>query len=239
MRTQNARRSRLYKKLEEKSKKNLLLTVFAIILITASVIKFGVPMMVNFALFISGSKDYDQNIKHEDSSFISPPFLNPLPIATNSAEVIIGGVSAPNQTIMLYINDNLVNTAETQKNGNFSFIETLTKAENVIKVKAKANGKESEFSALNIAYINTPPSLTVASPTSDQSFSKDQNTVEIRGETDALTKVTVNDFWAITDQSNHFSYVLTLKEGENLIKVVATDRAGNKTEKEIRVTYSP
>lgn len=239
MRRVNTTRSRLYKRLEEKSKKNLLLTVFAIILITITVIKFGVPMMVNFALFISGSKDYEENTRHEDTSFISAPILNPMPIATNSAEVIIEGVSAPDQTVILYINENFVSKTETQKNGNFSFRETLRKNENVIKVKAKVNKNESGFSALNISYINTPPSLIITSPTNDQSFSKDQNTVEIRGETDALVKVTVNDFWAITDQSNRFSYILPLKEGENQIKIVATDIAGNKTEKSIRVTYSP
>ena len=240
MRTQNARRSRLYKRVEDKSKKNLLLTVFGIILIIAIVIKFGVPTIINFTLFISGSKNSEQNIKPNDITFLPAPFLNPLPIATNSAEVLISGAASPNQTIILYINDNLVNKTETQKNGNFSFREALTKNENVIKVKAKVNEKESEFSqGLNISYINTPPSLIVTSPTNDQSFSKDQNTVEVKGTTDAQIKITVSDFWAITDQSNHFSYVLPLKEGENQVKIVATDQAGNKTEKIIRVIYSP
>lgn len=196
--------------------------------------------MVNFALFISGVKDYDDNAKHEDTSFISAPILNPLPVATNSAEVIISGSASPNQTVILYINDNLVDKTEAQKNGNFSFRQTLSEKENEIKTKAETNGKESEFSqAVNILVKNSPPSLSVDFPTDGESFSKEQNTVEVKGTTDAQIKVTVNDFWAITDQANHFSYILPIKEGENQIKIVATDQAGNKTEKTIRVIYSP
>lgn len=240
MRRLNSARSRLYKRRESRSKKNLLLTIFGIILIIAVAIKFGVPMIINFTLFVSGSKDFDQNAKIKDNSFIPAPFLNPMPSATNSAEIILSGVASSNQTINLYVNDALVDKVKAQKNGNFSFIHTLSENENTIRAKAETNGKESEFSlALNISYKKSPPSLNIASPTDGQSFSKDQNTVEVKGETDTQTKVTVNDFWAISDQSNKFSYILPLKNGENSIKIIAIDQAGNKTEKSIKVTYSP
>lgn len=240
MRRVNTTRSRLYKRLEARSKKNLLLTVFGIVLIIALVIKFGVPMISNFTLFISGSKNFDQNIKRDYIAFIPPPILNPMPNSTNSAEIIVSGTGSSNQTINLYINDNLVNKTKTQKNGNFSFGQTLSEKENAIKAKAEANGKESKFSlTLNISYKTTPPSLNINSPTDGQTFSKDQNTVDVKGETDSQVKVTVNGFWAITDQNNYFSYNVPLKSGENSIKIIAIDLAGNKTEKEIKATYSP
>lgn len=240
MKRANTTHSRLYKRLEARSKKNLLLTVFATILIVVIAIKFGVPMIINFTLFISGSKNFDQNAKIEDRSFIPPPILNSMPSATNSANIVLLGVSSQNHTIILYVNDALVDKIKAQKNGTFSFKYTLSENENAIKAKAENNGKESQFSStLNISYKSTPPSLNINSPTDGQSFSKDQNTVDVKGETDAQAKVTVNDFWAITDQNNKFSYILPLKNGENLIKIVATDQAGNKTEKTIKVTYSP
>lgn len=240
MRTTRVTRSRLNKRLENNSKKNLLLTVFGIFAIIILIIKFGVPLIINFTLFISGSKDFEQTVKHEDASFIPPPILNPMPTATNSAEVVISGVAFSNQAINLYINNTLVSKTKTQKNGDFSFRETLEERENAIKTKAEAHGKESEFSStLNISYINTPPSLTIISPADGQSFSKDQNSIEVGGTTDSQVRVTVNDFWAITDQSNRFSYTLPLKSGDNQIKIVATDQAGNKTEKTVKVTYNP
>jgi len=240
MKTYNTRPSRLYKRLESKSRKNFLLTIFGIILIIAIVIKFGVPMIINFTLFISGTKDTEQNVKDDDVTFIPPPVLNPMPIATNSAEIIVSGTASLNQTINLYINGNFVNKTNVQKNGNFSFKETLEEKENAIKAKAVRDKKESEFSQIiNISYKSTPPSLAINSPTDGQSFSKDENTVDVVGETEAQVKVTVNDFWAVTNQNNHFSYNLQLKSGENSIKIIATDEAGNKTEKNIKVTYSP
>ena len=48
----------------------------------------------------------------------------------------------------------------------------------------------------------------------------------------------MNEFWAIVDAGGNFSYTLPLQNGENTIKVVATDEAGNKTEYEVKVTYS-
>ena len=59
------------------------------------------------------------------------------------------------------------------------------------------------------------------------------------GKTDSGVRITVNGFWAVIDENNNFSYSLPLQDGDNAIKVVAQDQAGNKAEKEIKVTYSP
>jgi bacillopeptidase F len=102
------------------------------------------------------------------------------------------------------------------------------------------SGKESEFSnVLTVAFKSAPPSLNLDSPSDGQSFSKDQNTATVKGVTDPDVKVTVNGFWAITDSQGNFSYDLPLQNGDNKITVIATDMAGNKNEKDIKVTYSP
>jgi bacillopeptidase F len=79
----------------------------------------------------------------------------------------------------------------------------------------------------------------VTSPTDGQTFAKDQGSVQVSGKTDNNVKITVNGFWAIVDDSNNFSYALPLQGGENQIKVVAEDKAGNTTQKDIKVTYNP
>jgi bacillopeptidase F len=93
--------------------------------------------------------------------------------------------------------------------------------------------------SLIITFKSKPPTLQIKSPTDGQSFSKDQNIAEILGTTDPHVRITINNFWAIIDEKNNFSYSLSLKDGENEIKIVALDQAGNKTEKNIKVTYSP
>ena len=232
-------RSRLSRRIEQKTKKNLLLSILGIILVLLLVFKFGLPLLINLSLFLSGGKG-DAQLENKNPSFIAPPILNSLPLATSSASIIISGVASKDQTIKLYINDDLINTAKAQDDGSFSFKETIKPGENFIKAKAAVDDKDSEFSDTIIAvYKNAPPSLNLNSPTDAQSFSKDQNLVEVKGTTDSEVRVTVNGFWAITDDSGEFSYRLLLQNGENKIKIIATDLAGNKTEKEIKVTYNP
>lgn len=225
--------------MESKTKKNLILSILGIFLIMLFVFKFGIPLLVNLSLFLSGSQNKEET-KIENSSFIAPPILDSFPQATASADIIISGIASKKQTINLYINGELIATAKSGDDGKFSFKETIMTGENTIKAKAIVNGKESDFSnTIVTAFKNAPPSLNVNSPTDGQTFSKDQNITDVKGTTDIDIKVTVNGFWAITDSSGNFSYRLPLRNGENKIKIVAIDSAGNKNEKEIKVTYSP
>ncbi len=232
--------SRLTRRLEKQSRKNLILSILGIFIVLVLLIKFGIPLLVNFSLFVSQTKSSSEPTKQNAASFINPPTLNPMPNATNSARITISGSASQNQTIDLYVNDSLIDKTSVNEDGNFSFDVNLNKGENKIKAKANQDKKESDFSdTLNITYKSSEPVLEVTSPTDGQSFSKDQNTVQVAGKTDPGVRITVNEFWAIIDENNNFSYTLPLQNGDNQIKIVATDDAGNKTEKDIKVTYSP
>jgi hypothetical protein len=231
-------RSRLSKRLEQKSEKNLTLSILGIILVVFLVFKFGIPTLVNLSLFLSGSGSKNETVT-QGPSFIAPPVLDSFPEATSSANIIVSGIASKNQIINLYINDNLADTIKTDDNGKFSFKETIKTGGNVIKAKAVMNKIESGFSNTIITiFKSAPPSLNIDSPSDGQTFSKDQNTVDVRGTTDADVKVTVNGFWAITDSNGNFEYSLRLQNGDNAIKIAATDQAGNRNEKELKVTYS-
>jgi bacillopeptidase F len=231
-------RSRLSKRIEQKTRKNLVLSILGIILIVFLVFKFAIPFLVNLSLFLSGSQGKEET-KVQNFSFIAPPVLDSLPQATASANIVVSGAASKKQTINLYINGSLIATAKTQNDGRFSFKETIKSGENVIKTKAIVDNRESEFSQpLTITFKSAFPSLNIASPSDNQSFSGDQNAAEIKGTTDPDAKVTINGLWAITDGNGNFSYRLSLQNGDNKIKIAATDVAGNKTEKEIKVIYS-
>jgi hypothetical protein len=232
-------RSRLLRRNVQKTKKNLVLSVLGIIVIIVLLLKFGIPLLINLSLFLSGSQNRgDASIQKE--TFIAPPVLDSFPEATSSANIFISGIASEQQTIDLYINDNLVNTSKTNDEGKFTFEEKIEPGENVIKAKAVIDGKESEFSnTITTIYKSAPPSLKINSPSDGQAYSRDQNTADVKGITDSDVKVTVNGLWAITDGNGVFSYSLPLQNGENKIKIIATDLAGNKSESEIKVTYSP
>lgn len=234
------RQSRLNRRIENKTKKNLYLSLIGIVLIFFILIKLGIPLLINFSLFIADRKDDSAQSLDSESSFIAPPILNPLPVATNSAKVAISGIANKDQTVRIYANDAIADETEVKNDGTFSTTIDIEKGLNVIKSKAKIKDKESKFSeSVEITYIDTKPTLDVTSPSDGQTFSKDQNTAPVSGKTSSGVRVTVNDFWAIVNDDNNFSYTLPLKSGENEIKIIATDDAGNTTEKILKVTYSP
>jgi len=225
--------------MEQKTKKNLTLSILGIILIIFLTLKFGIPFLANLSLFLSGSKNNEES-KIQNTAFIAPPVLDSIPEATASANIVVSGIVSKKQIVNLYINDELTDTDTADNNGRFLFKEIIKPGENTIKAKTIVNDKESDFSnAIAVSFKNAPPSLNISSPSDNQSFSKDQNTVEIKGTTDADVKVTINGLWAIVDDSGNFSYTLSLQSGENKIKISAADLAGNINEKEIKVAYSP
>lgn len=234
------RRSRLTLKTEKRTRKTILLTSLGILIILILLVKFGVNLLVGFSVFLAGTKNQTStNSSSSSNSFIAAPVLNPLPNATNSANIIISGKSQSDKTINLYINNDLKDTTQTDKNGNFSFTQTLSTGDNLIETKTEQNNKSSDFSnSFTVSLKNSAPSLSVDSPSDGQSFSKDQNSVNVKGKTDSGVTVTVNGFWAIIDENNNFSYNLPLQNGDNQIKIVATDQAGNSIEKDLKVTYS-
>lgn len=235
-------RSRLSRKLEKQSKNNLIFSILGILIVFLILFKFGVPFLINFSLLVSGTKNSSETVKNDTSAFISAPVLNPLPTATNSAKTTISGIASSDQTISLYLNDEVIDKMKTEKDGSFSFKEIiLDKGENTIKTKAVTkDNKLSDFSeTVIINYKSDPTTLSIDNPSDGQSFSKDESPINIVGKTDPGVKVTINDLWAIVNSNGNFSYKLPLQNGENTIKIVATDEAGNKTELERKVNYSP
>ena len=232
-------RSRLSRRLENQSKRNLFLSILGIIIVFFLVIKFGIPLLVNFSLFVSGSKTSNSRAKRSTTDFITAPVINTQLSATNSAEITISGTSSPKYTIDLYVNGRNVDKTQTDNEGKYSFQTTLDPGENEIKTKAKKDDNESDYSNIvSIIFNNKPPMLEVSSPSDGQLFTKDQENIIISGTTDENVRVTVNGFWAIIDENNKFTYNLHLNEGENQIKIEAVDQAGNKTEKQLKVTRS-
>ncbi|HZQ29512.1 MAG TPA: hypothetical protein VFA93_00305 [Patescibacteria group bacterium] len=233
------RRSRLTRRRESESKKNFALSLFGIFIVLFILIKFGIPFLANISFLLSGqSKNTASSITN--SVFLSQPSLDPLPSATNSAQLLVTGKAEEGSTVNLYVNDSVIDKNQVEKDGSFKFSMTLNKGDNKIYVKVKKDSSSSLPSdTMDVFFKDSKPNLTLTSPTDGQSLSKDQNTVLVSGTTDPQTKITVNGYWAVIDQSNNFSYQLKLNNGDNSIKVVAEDIAGNKTEKDLKVTYSP
>lgn len=217
-------------------------SIFGIIIILFLVVRFGDKILINMSLLLAGKGTSEQSQQNTSPTYLASPIINPLTYsATNSAQISVTGLATNHETIELYVNDDMVSSKETKDDGSFTFQNvTLNKGDNEIKAKAKSGKKTSDYSdKITVSYKDSPVTLTVDNPHDGDTFSKDQNSITISGKTDSDAKITVNDFWAIVDSNGGFTYNLKLHDGENHIRVVATDSAGNKTTNELKVNYSP
>jgi len=213
------------------------------VIIGGILLLFGTQLLIGFSLILERfTNPKDETSNKKDISYIAPPLLNPMPSATNSASVNISGFSLSDRTVKLYVNGELIDETDVDDKKSFLFQDiALEEGENEIKAKSVSKeDKESEYSdPIKISYISKAPTLDVEAPADGQTFQKDQDKLQVTGRTDPGIKITVNDFWAMVNDEGRFSYTVRLQDGENRIKIIATDNAGNKTEKELKVTYSP
>jgi uncharacterized protein YfaP (DUF2135 family) len=239
------RKSRLSTYTEKKTKKTIFLSIIGIVIILFLVLRFGLDLLVNFSLFLSGPRSQVESQSNSNSiNYLAAPVLNPTFTATNSAEVNITGKAMPDSDITLYLNGSTQDQTKAGSDGIFSFNEILKNGDNQIKAKAQNGNKKSDYSdPLNILYTNSAPTLDISTPFDGQTFNNNQtvsdNTINITGQTDSGATVTINNFIATVDENNNFSYSFAMQNGDNQIKIIAVDQAGNKTEKDLKITYSP
>lgn len=233
-----SRQSRLEQISRRRSLHHTILILAGIIVLISIFIVYGVPMLINLSILAEKLKgNNDKDTVDNTSSYIAPPMLDTLKDATNSAQINISGSALPDQEIKLYVNGKYIDKTRVRTDKSFIFQDVnLEPGANSIKAKALISDKESDYSQdMQIAFINNAPNLDITSPRDNQSISNSDGLVKVEGKTDPSVRVTVNDFWAIVESQGNFSYSLHLQKGDNAIKVVATDDAGNSTEKQIKV----
>lgn len=237
-----SKRSRLLKKAQRRSTQNLILSVVGIILILFIFLRYGIPILSDVSFFASNALSTGDGSKEKESEnddFIPTPRLDSLPKATKDKDLKVSGTSVSGLSVQLYLNGSREDEREVEEDGSFEFIVPLTDGENIIKVRAAKGDKTGDFSSnKSVTLKNKPPELTIESPNDGANISG-QNPHEIKGKTDdADNKITINGFQAINKPDKSWVYMATYKGGENELKIIATDSAGNTTEKIIKINYS-
>lgn len=233
-------RSRMNKRLVKQTERNLLLVIVGGAVLLVLFVFFGVKLLVNFSLFVEKKTDTSANEQSKDIVMIAP-ILDPIASATNSASIDVTGIAGSGDYVTLYVNGKQLKKADVKDDNTFAFRDVeLDKGDNTIKAKAFSDDKkESKFSdSESVTFSNKAPALSVDFPSDGETYHKDNNPLRVRGKTDKNVRVTINDFWAMVDDDGNYYYNLPLQNGDNQITVVATDDAGNKTTKSLKVTYS-
>ncbi|MGG4168606.1 S8 family serine peptidase [Rossellomorea vietnamensis] len=154
---------------------------------------------------------------------------------TNKDSVTVEGTSAPTTTVHLFNGEEEVATADTGEDGTFSADVSLHDGENVLTAKAATEqGMTGPSEAVTVTLDQVKPELAITSPEDDMKTNREAITVKGTIADENLAWVKVNGEKA-TVKDGEFSHRILLNEGENVIEVLAKDKAGNKKKQRVTV----
>lgn len=230
--------SRLEKKIEKQSKRQAILVFLATIGLFIALLFVGLPALFALTNFVSALARPSTKVIVQKIKPTTPRFNQEI-LATSGATFVLSGVADPKATIEISQKGQSLGTVVTNDDGSFSIETDLEKGENIFLAQAVLeNGTKSDSSqAYVLRRLFGKPKLEVEKPTDGETV-KD-NPTEIKGKTDPGNTISINDRLAITDSSGTFSYLLNLTGGENKLTIVSKDPAGNTTNKELTIKFSP
>ncbi|WP_226673089.1 S8 family serine peptidase [Rossellomorea aquimaris] len=154
---------------------------------------------------------------------------------TNKDSVTVEGTSAPTTTVHLFNGEEEVATADTGEDGTFSADVSLHEGENVLTAKAATEqGMTGPSDSVTVILDQVKPELAITSPEDGMKTNREALTVEGTIAEENLAWVKVNGEKASVNDGK-FSHRILLNEGENVIQVVAKDKAGNKKKQVVTV----
>ncbi|MDP1721960.1 MAG: hypothetical protein Q8L37_02005 [Candidatus Gottesmanbacteria bacterium] len=231
--------SRLIRHEEKQQRKRLMWALGGMVGLVIFLFVFGLKILVGFSLMVDRVRGNTPQQASQNQELILPPTLDPLPGATNSANLTITGKSDLGLKIVLYIDEEEATTLPVKDDGTFSFTKKLAEGDHTVSAKAKNNkdGVSDLSNVLTISIKRKKPELTITSPTDGARIVGDNNTLTVKGKTASDNTVTINDRLAVVGNDGSFSYTHVLSEGDNTLRTVATDPAGNQETVDRRVTY--
>jgi glucodextranase-like protein len=234
--------SRLKRLEERKNKKQAiqfgLLSVGFILLLIFIIF----PLFIKVTGTIGDARSSGSQIDKGDIIAPAPPNLISQFEATSSALVNLSGYSESGSTVYLMVNGNDLADILIEEDGSFKFEDiALTQGPNEIYCYAKdqAENQSQDSRKLEIIFDSQAPDLEISSPNDGDKFYDDEKELVVAGTTDNDATIRVNGYISTVDNEGNFVKKIQLKNGENEIKVEASDDAGNKTEETIKVSYTP
>lgn len=228
-------------RLERHASKQLHSRIITFVIILALIVIFlvtiGLPLLINASVAIG--KMFSKNTDQENNAQALGDFsVNEIPSATNSASINVSGNVENLSELEIYLNGDKEDTLDLSDQQDFSTTITgLHSGENQIyflaKVKNSTATKKSD--SYTVIYANQKPKLEISEPSENLITPRDE--IKVAGKTDQNISVTVNDSPVTVDASGSFQTNVKLKEGENKIKIVVSDQAGNSDSKELTVKY--
>jgi bacillopeptidase F len=154
---------------------------------------------------------------------------------TNVGTVTVEGSAAPTTTVHIYNDGVEIANGDANKDGAYAVDVSLQEGENVLTAKASTEQGITDPSApVKVIFDPNAPELSITAPTDGSKINKETVTVTGTIADDHLDSVTVNGTAAKVADGTYSARVM-VNEGVNELKVVATDKAGNTSEKSVNV----
>ena len=171
------------------------------------------------------------------------PYLTSDTEFTNKNKVDLEGSSEEGSIITLYKNS--IKEKETVADNNnkfyFSGIDIDTTQNKVTEFYVTSKNKQGHVSdkstIVKITFDKKEPKFTIKEPVDGQNISSFSRTLQVTGSTEVDTKVLINGRIAAINQDNEYTAQIRLEEGENIITVEVSDKAGNKSKQTVKVNY--
>jgi hypothetical protein len=188
-----------------------------------------------FRFFGSG----DTNFGQEDTIPPQVPIVTLPPPATSKTSLDLEGFGEADSLVVVVHNGREIDQVEVDNEGQFSYTLELDKGENLVSLYGVDQaGNESATRQLVIVQDSEAPTLLFEDlDEGKQIVGRDQQNFSVRGETEPESQLTLNDRSVFVRSDGTFTAQIYLQEGDNTLKFVVIDQAGNRTEREVRVTF--
>lgn len=230
------------RRLARKSSKNFIVTLIIVGLLIYATINWLLPNFIGGVGSVKNILQPSQHIAVPKSEAIAPPVLNIPYEATNSASISIKGYGTPNSKVKLYIDDEGMQTVNVSSDGSFTFEEVylILGINNIYGKTLNDKGEESLPSkTIKLVFDNEKPNLQINEPEDGKKIQGGDKKIKVAGKTEIGTKVFINGNQTIVDKDGNFSQDQSLNDGDNTISIKAADAAGNITEIQRSVNYTP
>jgi hypothetical protein len=234
----NRQYSRLAKVEEGKQLRQAIKFVILSVGLIAFLAFLGVPLVARVVELVSSREE--SIVDSNDNTPPAPPRIYTLPEFTKDQEIKIEGSTESGATVFLHVNSTEKELL-ADADGIFSTRMNLNEGENIIyAVAIDTNGNESQPSKeITVNFDKTAPKIEISKPADGEKFTgSNQQQITMEGKTEEGSQMTINGRVVVVNSDGSFVFSTTLNEGENNFNIKSTDRAGNMTEMDRKVTFS-
>ncbi len=243
-----ARRLKSYSRLRAYKEKQIKKKLFIVSILTTSIFTFvflyGLNYLPSWVEFITNLVNRQAKVTTQIAEKPLPPSLDPIPEYVNESKIKIQGTALPGSIIKLFLDGNFLGETVVDKQGSFSYLPTSKIADGKHKLTSLvvAQQQESDLSEpINFILDTTEPELVIESPEADNQINltaDDDKIIKVTGQSESGVKVEVNQRLAKVSVDGSFEVDIPVEAGEQEIKAVSTDKAGNQKEVTIKVTVN-